>query len=256
MVFPQGKFSTEAMAVLKARNFDAAVNTAPHPFQQPVRLSLGDLTQPAVLRYAGFPLFLREDSVHTQLPDIAFKLFFGRPVFIVEHHQIFQRPEPLVAAVSRVNGTAPQVQWSSLACAARNALLWRLTPDGTYDIRAYSRTVRVANDTASPARFRISWIGYGDGVLPPRQVLRDGMPCSQFETADHAIAVMAELQAGESHTLALVHANHHGMLNGLGLRRTVRGFLRRRLSEVRDNHLSKNPRLLRGAEILKTHLLQ
>jgi hypothetical protein len=256
MVFPQGKFSTDAMAVLKARNFDAAVNTVPHPFQQPVRLSLGELAQPAVLRYAGFPLFLREDSVHTQLPDIAFKLFFGRPVFIVEHHQIFQRPEPLVAAVSRVNQITPQVQWSSPACAASNALLWRRTLDGTYDIRAYSRTIRVANDSDSPTRFRIKWTGYDGGMARPRQVLRDGIPCSEFETADHGIAITVDLQAGDSHTFTLVHGNTHGILNGLGIQRTVGGFLRRRLSEVRDNHLSKNPELLRAAEALKKRLLQ
>jgi hypothetical protein len=256
MVFPQGKFSTDAMAVLKARNFDAAVNTVPHPFQQPVRLRLGDLAQPAVLRYAGFPLFLREDSAHTQRPDIAFKLFFGRPVFIVEHHQIFQRPEPLVAAVSRVNESTPQIQWSSPACAASNALLWRHTPDGTYDVRAYSRTVRVANDSSSTARFRIKWTGYEGGVAPPRQVLRDGMPYPEFEIADHAIAITVDLQAGGSHTFTLVHGNSHGILNGLGFRRTVGGFLRRRLSELRDNHLSKNPGFLRAAEAFQNHLLR
>jgi hypothetical protein len=256
MVFPQGKFSSEAMAVLKARNFDAAVNTVPHPFQQPIRLTLADLAQPAVLRYAGFPLFLREDSIHTQLPDIAFKLLFGRPIFIVEHHQIFQEPGPLIAAVSRINVCAPQVQWSSPARAASNALLWRRASDGTYDIRAYSRTIRVANDSCSPSRFRIKWTGYDNGVAQPKQVLCDGMPCPEFETTDHAIEVAVDLPAGGSHTFTLVHRNDHGRLNGLGLRRTVGGFFRRRLSEVRDNHLSKNPALLRSAEALRNSLLR
>jgi len=256
MVFPQGKFSTEAMAALKARNFDAAVNTVPHPFQQPIRLTLADLAQPAVLRYAGFPLFLREGSAHTQLPDIAFKLFFGRPVFIVEHHQIFQQPEALIAAVSRINVCAPQVLWSSPARAASNALLWRRASDGTYDIRAYSRTIRVANDSGSPSRFRIEWTGYDNGVAQPKQVLCDGMPCSDFGTTDQAIAVAVDLPAGGSHTFTLVHRNDWGRLNGLGLRRTVGGFVRRRLSEVRDNHLSKHPALLRTAEALRKSLLQ
>jgi hypothetical protein len=255
MVFPQGKFSTEAMAVLKARNFDGAINTVPHPFQQPVRLSLRDLAQPAVLRYAGFPLFLREDSVHTQLPEIAFKLFFGRPVFIVEHHQIFQEPEPLIAAVSRINACAPQVQWSSPARAASNAVLWRRASDGTYDICAYSRTVRITNDSGSPSHFRIKWTGYDHGVAQARQVLCDGMPYPEFETADHAIRITVDLRPGGSHTFTLVHGNRHGMLNGLGFRRTVHGFLRRRLSEVRDNHLSQHPGLLRAVEALRKYTL-
>ena len=256
MVFPQGKFSAEAMAVLKARNFDAAVNTVPHPVQQPVGLSLGELAQPAVLRYAGFPLFLREDSVHTQLPDIAFKLFFGRPVFIVEHHHIFQRPEALVAAVSRVNATAPQVRWSSPASAIRNSLLWRRAPDGTYHIRAYSRTIRLSNDTGSPVRLRIEWNGYDGRAAPPRQLLRDGTPCAGLETSDHATATTVHLQAGDSHTFALVYENSHETLNSLGFRLTVGGVLRRRLSEVRDNYLSKNPVLLKAAVAFQRNLLR
>jgi hypothetical protein len=256
MVFPQGKFSTEAMAVLKSRNFDGAINTIPHPFQQPVRLRLRDLAQPAILRYAGFPLFLREDSTHTQLPEIAFKLFFGRPVFIVEHHQIFQEPEPLIAAVSRINACAPQVQWSSPARAVSNAVLWRRASDGTYDIRAYSRTIRIANGSGSPSQFRIKWTGYDHGVALAKQVLCDGMPCPEFETTDNAIAVTVDLPAGGSHTFTLVHRNDCGRLNGLGLRRTAGGFFRRRLSEVRDNYLSKNPAVLRCAEALRKSLLR
>jgi hypothetical protein len=254
MVFPQGKFSTDAMAALKAHNFDGAVNTVPRPVEQAVRLNLAELAQPAVLRYGGFPLFLREDSIHTQLPDIAFKLFFGRPVFIVEHHQIFQEPEPLIAAVSRINACAPQVQWSSPARAASNAVLWRRASDGTYDIRAYSRTVRLANDSGSAARFRIKWTGYDAGTPTPRQVLLDGTPCSEVETVDHEFGIAVDLQAGASHIFTLIHENSHEIMDGLGLRRTIGGFVRRRLSELRDNHLSKNPGLLRAAETLRKHL--
>jgi hypothetical protein len=251
MVFPQGRFSVEAMEVLKARNFDAALNTVSSPFQQPVRLRLSELAQPAVLRYAGFPLFLREDSVHTQVPEIAFKVFFGRPVFIVEHHHIFKDPAPLLAAVSRVNESVPQIQWSSPACAVGTAVLWRRTADRAYDIRAYSRTIRVFNDYRNPVCFRIEWTGYEDGLASPVRVLRDGLPGPEFEATREGIAVSAELQAGAAHTFTVVHGNSHGMLNGIGVRRTVRGFVRRRLSELRDNHLSKTPRLLAAAELCR-----
>ncbi|HYW38892.1 MAG TPA: hypothetical protein VE957_12330 [Terriglobales bacterium] len=256
MVFPQGKFSTEAMAVLKTRNFDAAVNTVPYPVQQTVRLSLAELAQPAVLRYAGFPLFLREDSVHTQVPEIAFKLFFGRPIFIVEHHHIFKRPEALVAAVSRVNASAPQVRWSSPAYAISNSLLWRRAPDGVFNVRAYSRTIRLSNDSGSQARLRIEWNGYDGGAALPRQLLRDGTPCAGLEASDHATAATVDLQPGRSHTFAFVHGSGNTTRTTLGFRRTIDGFVRRRLSEVRDNYLSKNPALLTAAEALKRHLVR
>ena len=169
---------------------------------------------------------------------------------------MFQQPEPLLAAVSRINESTPQVQWSSPACAVSNALLWRRTPGGTYDIRAYSGTVRVANDSGSPARFRIRWTGYDSEEAPPRQVLRDGMPFPEVEIEDHAIRITVDMQAGGSHIFTLVHGNSHGTLNGLGFRRTLRGFVRRRLSEVRDSHLSKKPALLRAAEAFQKHILR
>ena len=103
MVFPQGNFSVEAMKILKSHNFYAAVNTVPHPAAQPVRLTIGELAQPAVLRYGAFPLFIRKPIRQTQSHDIAFNLFFGRPVLIVEHHDIFQRPESLVEIAARIN---------------------------------------------------------------------------------------------------------------------------------------------------------
>jgi hypothetical protein len=257
MVFPQGKFSTDAMAILREHNFDAAINTSPYPVQQAVPLSLAESAQPAVLRYGGFPLFLRADSAHTQCPDIAFKLFFGTPVFIVGHHDTFQRPEALIAAVSRINAAAHQnqIRWTSPASAVSNSLLWRRSADGTYNVRAFSRTIQLSNDSASSERFRIEWTGDGGGTLV-HQLLCDGTPFTGVEPANTGTAVMLEMPAGSCHTFALVHRNTPSTLPGLGIRRTVKGFLRRRLSEVRDNHLSRNPAVLKASVSLQRRLLR
>ena len=115
MVFPQGDFSVEAMKVLKFHNFYAAVNTVPHLAGQPVRLPIGELAQPAVLRYGGFPLFVRTTIRQTQSHEIAFNLFFGRPVLIGEHHDVFQRPELLGEIAARIKSVAPEIQWGNLA---------------------------------------------------------------------------------------------------------------------------------------------
>ena len=52
----------------------------------PVGRALVGLAQPAVLRYGGVPLFIRNFIKDTQSQDIAFNLFFGRPILIGEHH--------------------------------------------------------------------------------------------------------------------------------------------------------------------------
>jgi hypothetical protein len=249
MVFPQGNFSVEAMSVLKSRNFDSAVNTVPHPTQQPVRLTLGEIAQPAVLRYGGFPLFLRKSSLHTQSADIAFNLFFGKPVLIVEHHDVFQHPESLIEAASRINAAAPEIHWSNLASAVAASTLIRRAP-GAYNVRAYSRTVRVSNDSGSTQRFLIKWGQCGQGASV-EQVLKDGTPCVNFEADDAGTRLSVDLAPGSSQTFSVVYRNVHATLRSLGFRRNARAYLRRRLSEVRDNYLSKNLPMLAAAKTLQ-----
>ena len=255
MVFPQGNFSIEAMKVLKSHNFYAAVNTVPHPRDQPVRLTISELSQPAVLRYGGFPLFIRKPIRQTQSHDIAFNLFFGRPVLIVEHHEIFQCPESLVEIATRINSVASEVHWSNLATVVSNSILTRRAPDGIHHVRAYSGTVRISNDSGSIRGYSIEWGDYCDGASI-EQVLMDGTSCDGFEVDDAGLRLSVELAPGSSHTFSLVHRNVHDTVRSLGLRWNTQAFVRRRLSEIRDNYLSKNEHILKGAKILQRCFLK
>lgn len=255
MVFPQGKFSMEAMKVLQSHNFYAAVNSVPHPAEQQVRLTIGELAKPAVLRYGGFPLFLRRSIEGSQSHDIAFNLFFGRPVLIVVHHEIFQRPESLVEVAARINSVASEVHWSNLATVVSNSILTRRAPDGTHHVRAYSGTVGISNDSGSIRRYSIEWGDSCDGASI-EQVLMDGTPCYGFEIDDAGLRLSVELAAGSSQKFSLIHRNVHTSVRNLGLRWNAQAFLRRRLSEVRDNYLSRNQHLLTAAKALQRRYLK
>jgi hypothetical protein len=255
MVFPQGGFSVEAMKALKDHSFCAAVNSIPYPTQEMVRLTMGELAQPAVLRYGGFPLFLRECIRGTQGHDIAFNLFFGRPVLIVEHHDLFEHPEPLVEIVARINTVAPEICWCSLSAVGANSILTRRAPDGTHRVRAYSSTVRISNDSASMCHYSIEWRGFCNAASL-EQVLMDGKPWSGFEIDDAGPRISVELTPGSARTFSLIHRNPQTTVRGLGLRWKARAFLRRRLSEVRDNYLSKNRRLLTAAKAFQRRFLK
>ena len=255
MVFPQGNFSMEAMKVLKSHNFYAAVNTVPHPAKQPIRLTIGELSQPAVLRYGGFPLFIRKPIRQTQSHDIAFNLFFGRPTLIVEHHDIFQCPESLVEIAAKINSVAPEVHWSSLATVVASSVLTRRAPDGTYHARAYSGTARIANHSDSSRRYSIEWGDSRDGASI-QQVLTDGIPCSGFDIDDAGVRLSEKLAPRSAKTFSLVHRKVHAIVRNLGLRWNAQAFLRRRLSEVRDNYLSKNQRLLTAAKTFQRRFLR
>jgi hypothetical protein len=255
MVFPQGNFSIEAMKVLKSHNFNAAVNTVPHPAEQPVRLPIGELAQPAVLRYGGFPLFIRKPIRQTQSHDIAFNLFFGRPVLIVEHHDVFQRPESLVEMAALIKSVAPEIQWANLATVVARSILTRRAPDGTHHVRAYSGTVLISNDSDSMRRYSLEWGDSCDGA-PIEQVLMNGTPCPGFVIDDTGIRLSVELAPGSSRTFSVVHRNFHATVGSLGLRWNTRAFIRRRLSEFRDNYLSKNQGLLKAAKALQRRFLR
>lgn len=254
MVFPQGNFSIEAMRLLKSHDFYAAVNTVPHPAEQPVRLTIGELAQPAVLRYEGFPLFIRKPIRQIQSQDIAFNLFFGRPVLVVEHHQIFQHPESIIEIAARINSVAPEIQWSNLANVVSDSILTRRAPDRTH-VRAYSGTVRISNDSSSVKRYLIEWASTCDRASI-EQVLMDGIPYSGFEIDDSRLRLYAELAPRSSHIFSLVHRNIQTTVGNLGLRWNAQAFLRRRLSEVRDNYLSKNQNLLTAAKAFQRRFLR
>jgi len=251
MVFPQGNFSFEAMTVLKSRNFDAAVNTVPNPMHCDNRLTIGEIAQPALLRYGNFPLFLRKDSLHTQDVDIAFNCFFGRPVLIVEHHNIFRNPEPLVEAVKRVNLIAPKIRWSNVGDLVSKSTLRLRAPDGSYHVRAYSRSVQVSNDSGIVQRCLIEWKQSGQSSALDDQVLQDGKPCGSYTLGDGVIRVSVDLLPGNSREFSVVHQNTHEKMDTLGFRWNVKAFVRRRLSELRDNYFSKSSWVLAAAKALQ-----
>jgi hypothetical protein len=255
MVFPQGKFSVEAMKVLKFHNFDAAVNTVPHPSDQTVQLTIGEVAQPAVIRYGAFPLFIRKPIRQTENQDIAFNLFFGRPVLIVEHHDVFQTPESVVEIVARINSVAPKIRWSNLATAVSESILTRKAPEGAHDVRAYSNTVRISNDSHSIERYSIEWSDSCDSASI-EHVLVDETPCPDFEITDVGLRLSVELGPSSSRTFSLVRRNVHAGIGSLDFRWKCQAFLRRRLSEVRDNYLSKNHHLLVTAKAFQRRFLK
>jgi hypothetical protein len=243
------------MKVVKSHNFFAAVNRIPYPVEQPVELTIGELAQPAVLRYGSFPLFSRKTILQSQSYDVAFNLFFGRPVLIVEHHDIFQHPETIVEVVGKINSLVSRVRWSNLATVVSNSVIERRSTDGTHHVRAYSGTVQISNDSASTRRYSIEWGNLWNGASIER-VLVNGVPCCGFVSDDAGPRVLVELLPGTSRTFSLVHKSVHSTASALGLRWNARAFLRRRLSEIRDNYLSKNQYVLAAAKAFQRRFLR
>jgi hypothetical protein len=255
MVFPQGYFSIEALEVLKSHSFHAAVNAVTHPSDQSIKLTLGDLAQPSVLRYGGFPFFIRKPIQKFHDHDIAFNLFFGRPILIVEHHDIFQNPALLVDVVRRINSLAPDVHWGNLTTDVGNSILTRRAADGTHRVRAFSGSIQISNHSDTSVRYIIEWGGAYD-YASIAQVFIDGSPWTDFNIDNGGLRLSIELPPRASRTIALANHNVHAEVRNLGVGSRFRAFLRRRLSELRDNYLSKNHYILTGAKAVQRRFLR
>jgi hypothetical protein len=255
MVFPQEYFSVEAMKVLKAHNFCAATSSMSHPAHCSVPLTIGELARPAVFRYGGFPLFLRKYVSQIKKQDVAFNLFFGRPVLIVDHHDVFRHPETLLEVVSMVNSLAPDIRWSDLETTVARSILNRTTPDGSRHIQGYSESVKIVNDRNSLQRYSVQW---NFGVSPSLESVRlSGAPYHSVQVDDTGVRVALELGPHQSKTLSLFHRNDYPRLGGksLGFAWNAKAYVRRRLSEIRDNYISKNQRALHIAEMVRHRVM-
>jgi hypothetical protein len=255
MAFPQGHFSVEAMRALKSHNFIAAMNRIPHPAGSQVQLTIGELAQPAVLRYGGFPLFLRNPIRETQNQDIAFNLFFGRPILMGEHHEIFQSPEILINIAARINSFTTKVHWCNPETVAGNSILMRRAPDGTHHVRAYSNAIQISNDSGSIRRYSIEWYNSCESA-PIERVLIDGALSTDLAINDDGFRFTVQLAPNTSQTFTLVHPDSYATVGGPGLNWRIRAFIRRRLSELRDNYLTKNQHLLAAAIAFQRRFLR
>ena len=253
MVFPQDNYSVEAMRVLKSHNFLAATSGASHPVGARAGFSIGELAQPAILRYEGFPLFLRRYIGRFKREDIAYDLFFGKPALIYEHHEIFSRVETLIESVQLINSIVSDIRWCNIASAVANSYLRRRASDGASHVRAYSSAIHISNDSDTPQQFVLEW-NHPEGCPPIEHVL-EGAVDRAFKISGSLVHLSAELPPRCSQTFSLVFRNDCQSLEGLGFQWDAKAFVRRRLSEVRDNYISKNHVAMAFAQSLKRRLL-
>jgi hypothetical protein len=249
MVFPQGSFSREALHVLRSGNFAAAVNSAHAPREEYVPLRLRDVMQPSVMRYSGFPLFLRRYPSQWTPEEVAFHVLFGRPILLVEHHEAFREPRPLIDAISMIHRTAPGVRWRSVGSALQDAMLQRRAATDVWQVRLFAGTVRLSNPSDAKRRCTAEWPWAsqdeleglfidGPHPLPSRPGPDPARPA--FDLPPGAVADLSARFRVES----LAVAGRQSLANSL------RVHVRRRLSELRDNHLARSPVLLSAARSL------
>lgn len=251
MVFPQGIFSTHAMRMLKCNGYLAAVNSEAFPADFNGSVRIGSFLEPAVMTFSGFPLFLRRYP--HQLAEMALDLFWGRPVLLLAHHDFFKdRCAHVADAVRKLNALNADIEWDNLGNIIRTSYLSRKEPEGAVRIKAYSCETLVANDTDRSVDYLLEKEEFPPLALTPE--FTNGTE-KTYAVSDGRLSAPLTLRPGERQTIRIVYPNNYpDSQDGRSLQRAFTTCVRRYLSEVRDNYISKNQVLLSCAIKLKNGL--
>ena len=245
MVFPQGRFSTEAVDALREGGYVAAVDSGCIPTDADGRApTVGELLRPAI-QFHGFPVFKRHYP--RRLSDFAMDLFLGRPVLVVEHHGYFRDGGvSLEDLVMRLRTIAPDVKWSTLTSQLTRSCLERMQSDRASEVRFFTREFHLQNRFEHGMHYRL-WKEEPD---PTRVVaVVAGGRSVPFEIRGGVLSLEVALDAKGS-TMIEIKDREAATLPGF---RASRGYgcgvrVRRVLSEMRDEGLGCAWRILRARQ--------
>jgi hypothetical protein len=244
MVFPQGRFSVQAMFALRSNRYLAAVNSTCFPADLPDSLPMADFLQPAITRFYGVPLFMRRYP--KRVIDSAFDLFLGRPVLLVEHHQYFREgPEKLEEFIQQLHRCEPGLSWPRLAPQLTRSCLMRRASDDSVEVRFFTPRFQFWNGKSGSRRFLLSKHEPNASLI--HSVLVDGkeMP---FSFKESFLQLDIHLDANHMTEVEILdHPRRPGAAYHPPITHNLSVLARRALSEFRDNALVRHPRLLQLA---------
>ncbi|MBA3544058.1 MAG: hypothetical protein H0T83_06425 [Chthoniobacterales bacterium] len=138
MVFPRGEFSTSAMQALRKSPLLAAVNTELLDNRNGRGVKAGQLLQPAITAYSGFPLFLRRSETEP-LVNFALDLLLGKPCLVGIHHDFFRNgSKSFVSLINSLNALDSNLTWTNLESIVSQTYSARTISDRVTEIRLFS----------------------------------------------------------------------------------------------------------------------
>jgi hypothetical protein len=248
MVFPQGVFSADAALALQRSRFVAAVNTEVHPVgDNAPRTEVRELWQVAITKYGGFPIFTRRYLSHG-VENVAFDMLLGKPCLLVGHHDVFSEgAQELLAFIRRLNALAQPLRWGSLEDVIHDSYLAHQVSPGVRRVRMFANEMVLHNRAL-----------HGEMVVVTRassSAAICGVTCDgrdlQWEQDGRQVRFQFEAPASSAVRVRVEHDEaRHDDLPAESLRYRGRVLVRRYLSEMRDDYVSRNRHVLHYADRL------
>jgi hypothetical protein len=238
MVFPQGVFSSNSLKVLNLLGFEAAVNTELQDVSpEPTRVTVKDLLQPAVTSFDGFPLFLRR-KISDGIENCAFDLLLGKPCLVVAHHGDFStETSPVWNLVRAINDLLTPPEWIPLASIPAQTGLVRTHDDGTIELKVYASDVRPDVIAEGFRNDHLTVVKDERHVETIDRILVGGRACEWRVREGQVRISVGDRSPGSD--LRIIR-NRTARFEPVRIRRgdAVRAWIRRHLSEIRDNSQS------------------
>ncbi|HEY6969696.1 MAG TPA: hypothetical protein VJA94_10860 [Candidatus Angelobacter sp.] len=248
MVFPQGRFSTQALTALKSHNYLAALNSSASVAGSGPdgSLTVADFLGPAITRYEGFPLFLRRYP--SGLEQFAFDLFFGKPLFVVEHHGYFRDGGVRLAEfISRLN-SFERLEWSGLHDIMTKSYLESELPNEITACTLQTNHHVIENHAENDRTFIVT--KFEPRGVPIENVLINGQTV-KFTVEEDMLGFATRIPALSSTVVNIVYRNLLPRAKpAQGFASRSRAWTRRMLSEFRDNVLCRSDLLLASVQAL------
>jgi len=253
MVCPQEKYSLEAMqAFSNGRQFLGLVCTACMPRNQASpRVSGADLLMPAQDSLFGFPVFKRH--YWRDMSVFAMALFLGKPAILVEHHEFF-RDGPIGAEefVRRVAELRPDLEWKPLAETIMRTHARRRLARGDQEVRFFTDRFILDHQIEEPTKYILSRRVPEDSMVDYVLIRAEKVA---FTREDGFVRFTIRAQHPETipvHVEVTPIRPSEPYPKGITYHTSV--ALRRGLSELRDNVVSRNRLALKTGEFLMRSL--
>jgi hypothetical protein len=239
MVFPQGVFCSKCPDILKRNGFLAAVNTETAPVDSSnAQTQIKDVWDLAIMRYDGFPIFTRRYTSHG-VENFAFDLLLGKPCLIVAHHDAFKDGgTELINFIKKLSALDCSLRWRQLGEVVRRACRWRTTGVGAEEVEMYGTELRIDNPSDESVYVKIRKRESHASLVS--EILCDEKPVLWTSDVHHIIFADRILPRSEKHFKIIYRSQTENGIINRSLRYEISVMVRRVLSELRDDYLSKS----------------
>jgi hypothetical protein len=238
MVFPRGEFSAAAMEALRGSAVIGAVNTELIDSHGRRGVAGGELLQPAITAYSGFPLFLRRPASEP-MANFALDLLLGKPCLVALHHPYFQGgPNRFISLVDSLRALDPELAWSNLEHIVAHTYSERPRSRLTTDVRLFSGSSSLTSSTAT------SQVSFSKReVLPGKSFFAsiDGQEVESTREGEELRFSASLSSAGSSMVEVKVSPGDRAQAASHSLSYRLRVAGRRYFCRLRDNYFAESP---------------